>query len=174
VDPSGATYRQVVADDTTDLETFGATPSAVMVVATNKRGTPTRSIRAIDPNTGAVFWEAPMGQAVPVETADAPPNRFEATSPGQHGAFTAHVEGADVRVLTFKEHPDDSQQVVLDSFDAVTGTPRAAVTASTGGEDIIPMLGPGVWSGNRLVTSAGDDRMLVVDFTTMTMTTTLR
>ena len=173
VDPTGATSRQVIDDETTDLLPFGATPSAVMVVATNKRGTATTAIRAIDPNSGATFWEAKMGQAVLVDTADSPPNRFEASSPSQAGVFTAHVDGADVRVLTFKEYPDDTQQVILDSFDGVTGTAKPAATSTTGSDDIIPELGPGVWTGSRLLTSAGDDRMLVVDFTTMTVTTAL-
>jgi hypothetical protein len=172
VDPTGTTYRQVLADETADYLPIGATPSAIMVVATNKRGTATTAIRAIDPTSGATFWDAPMGKAALVDTEDAPPNRFEASSPSQEGVFTAHVDGAHVRVLTFKEFPDDSQQVILDSFDAVTGTASPSVTSTTGSDDIIPELGPGVWAGSRLVTTAGDDRLLVIDFTSMAITYT--
>lgn len=173
VDPTGATYRPVLADPETEIVPFGATDAALLVQATNRRGTATTSIRAVDPSTGATFWDAPMGTATPAEVENQPPDRFGASSTPQGGVFAAHLDGSAVRVVTFREFDDDSQQLTLDSFDAVTGTASPSVTHATGSGDIIPDLGPGVWTGSRLLTSAGDDRMFVIDYSTMTVTSVL-
>lgn len=169
VDPTGTTYRQVLTSDDTEVVAIGATEAAIIVTTTNRRGTASTSVRAIDPNTGATFWDAPTGTAVAVETEGQPPGRFTATSIGQGGTFAAHVDGASVRVLTMREFNDNTQQLVLDSFDAVTGKAQPSVTVAGESTDIIPDLGPGVWTGSRLLTNAGDDQMLLVDFTTMSV-----
>ena len=169
VDPTGATYRQVVTSDDVELSAIGATSAAIVVNATNRRGTATTSIRALDPNTGATFWEAPLGTATAVETDGQPPGRFSATSINQGGTYAAHLDGGAVRVLTMKELDGDSQQLVLDSFDATTGTAQPSITVSGDSDDIIPYLGPGAWTGSRLVTGAGDDQVIVVDYTTMSV-----
>jgi outer membrane protein assembly factor BamB len=169
VDPTGTTYRQVVAGQDTDLVAVGATDAAIIVNATNRRGTATTSIRAIDPNTGATFWEASMGTATAVDTEDQPPGSYAGTSLSTAGTYAAAVDGPAVRVLTMREYGDDDQQLVLDSFDAVTGTAQPSVTLEGESDDIIPYLGPGVWNGSRLVTAAGDDQMLLVDFATMSV-----
>jgi len=173
VDPTGTTYREVLADSETELVAIGSTATAIVVQATNRRGTATSSVRAVDPNTGTTFWDAPMGTATPAETEDQLPGRFAASSPGEGGVFAAHLDGGAVRVITFREFDDDSQQLTLDSFDAVTGTASPAVTHATGSSDIIPELGPGVWTGSRLLTSAGEDRMFVIDYSTMSVTGSL-
>lgn len=173
VDPSGATYRAVLADPETEVVPFGATDAALLVQATNRRGTATTSVRAVDPNTGATFWDAPMGSATPAEVEGQPPGRFGASSTSEDGVFAAHLDGGAVRVITFREFDDNSQQLTLDSFDAVTGTASPSVTHATGSSDIIPDLGPGVWTGSRLLTSAGEDRMFVIDYSTMSVTSVL-
>lgn len=169
VDPTGTTYRQVLTSEDTELAAIGATDAAILVNATNRRGTASTSVRAIDPNTGATFWDAPMGTAVAVETEGERPGRFGATSMGQGGTYAAHLDGSTVRVLTMREFADDSQQLVLDSFDAVTGTAQPSATLAGESTDIIPDLGPGVWTGSRLLTNVGDDQMVLVDFTTMSI-----
>jgi hypothetical protein len=73
-----------------------------------------------------------------------------------------------------REFGDDSQQLILDSLDATTGTAQPSVTIAGESTDIIPDLGPGVWTGGRLLTNAGDDQMLRVDFTTMSVPYRLR
>jgi outer membrane protein assembly factor BamB len=169
VDPTGTTYHQVVTSEDIELSAVGATSSAIIVNTTNRRGTATTSVRAIDPNSGATFWDAPMGTAVAVETEDLPPNQFAASSMSQGGTYVAHLDGASVRVLTMREFDDNSQQLVLDSFDATTGTAQPSVTVSGDSVDIIPYLGPGTWTGSRLVTGAGDDQVVLVDFSTMSV-----
>ncbi len=174
VDPTGTTYRAVLAEPDTNVMVVGTTDTAVMIEARTSRGTAKTSIRAIDPNSGSTFWTAPMGAAVAAETEHSPPGSFDSTSPGPGGVFTAHVDHGAVQVVTFRELDNDAQQLTIDSFDAVTGAARPAVTHETGGEDIIPFFGPGVWSGSRLLTAAGDDRMVVVDADAQAVTYTFR
>lgn len=169
VDPSGTSYRQILDSDDTDLVPVGATSSAIIVNTTNRRGTATTSVRAIDPNTGATFWDSPMGTAVAVEPDVQVPTRFPATSINQGGTYVARVDGSAVRILTMKEFDDNSQQLILDSLDATTGTPQPSVTVAGESSDIIPYLGAGTWSGSRLLTGAGDDQVLLVDFSTMSV-----
>ena len=169
VDPTGTTYRQIVTGDDTDLAPVGATATAIIVNATNRRGTASTSVRAIDPNTGATFWDAPMGTAIAVEPDVAQPAGFQETSISQGGTYVARVDGGAVRILTMREFGDDSQQLILDSLDATTGTPQPSVTVSGDSGDIIPNLGAGTWSGSRLVTGAGDDQVVLVDFSTMSV-----
>lgn len=167
VDPTGTTYRQIVTGDDTDLAPVGATPTAIIVNATNRRGTASTSVRAIDPNTGATFWDAPMGTAIAVEPDLAHPAQFQETSINQGGTYVARVDGGAIRILTMREFGDDSQQLILDSLDATTGTAQPSVTVSGDSDDIIPDLGAGTWTGSRLVTGAGDDQVVLVDFSTM-------
>jgi VCBS repeat-containing protein len=169
VDPTGTTYHQVVTSDDVELSAIGATSAAIVVNATSRRGTATTSIRALDPNTGATFWDAPMGTAAAVETEGQPPGRFGASSIDQGGTYAAHIDGGAVRVLTMREFDDNSQQLVLDSLDATTGTAQPSVTVAGDSDDIIPYLGPGAWTGSRLVTGAGDDQVILVDYTTMSV-----